>query len=98
MGEIHLSNEIIPSARKRKILELIEDGPSTGEISVTFHEGLHFGGHDFKHIEPSRTYDYGTDPQQIEAVVESVDRVMANWFAGGHRYSSATIKIDGRAG
>jgi hypothetical protein len=61
MGEIYLSNEIIPSVRKRKILELIEHGPSAGEISVTLHEAVHPGGDDFKHIEPSWTYDYGTD-------------------------------------
>jgi len=90
MSEIYLSNELIPSARKRKILELIEQGPSTGEISVTFHEA---GGDDFKNIGPSWMYDYGTDRQQIEAVIETIVRLIANGFAGGHRYGTATIKV-----
>jgi hypothetical protein len=94
MEEVYLSNELIPSARKRKILELIEHGPSTGEISVTLHEA---GGDEFKHIDPSWTYDYATDPQQIEAVIETIERLIANGFAGGHRYGTATIKVSRRA-
>jgi hypothetical protein len=77
MGEIYLSNELIPSARKRKILELIEHGPSKGEISVTLHQAAHLAGNDLEHVEPSWTYDYGTDPRQIEVVVETVDRLIA---------------------
>jgi hypothetical protein len=95
MGEIYLSNEVIPSARKRKILELIEHGPSTGEISVTLHEARR---DEFKHIDPSWTYDYGTDRPQIEAVIETVDRLIAGGFADGHRYGTATIKVFRRAG
>jgi hypothetical protein len=93
MGEIYLSNESIPSAKKRKILELIERGPATGEISVTLHQAAQLDSDDFNHIEPSWTYDYGTDPKQIEAVVESIDRHIANGFAGGHRYGGATIRV-----
>jgi hypothetical protein len=95
MGEIYLSNELIPSARKRKVLELIEHGPSSGEISVTLHEA---GWDEFTHIDPSWTYDYATDRQQIEAVIETVDRLIANGFAGGHRYGIATIKVFRRSG
>jgi hypothetical protein len=95
MEEIYLSNELIPSARKRKILELIEHGPSSGEISLTLHDA---GGDDFKHIEPSWTYDYGTDRQEIEAVVETVDRLITDGSTGGHRYITATIKVFRRAG
>jgi hypothetical protein len=98
MGEIYLSNELISSARKRRILELIEHGPSTGQISVILHEAVHHGADDFEHIEPSWTYDYGTDRQQIEAVVDTVDRLIANGFAGGHRYGSAMIKVFRRTG
>jgi hypothetical protein len=77
-------------ARKRKILELIEHGPSSGEISVTLHDA---GRHEFTHIDHSWTYDYAKDPQRIEAVIETIDRLIANGFAGGHRYGIATIKV-----
>jgi hypothetical protein len=95
MGEIYLSNELIPSARKRKILELIQHGPSTGEISVTLHEA---GSDDFKHIDPSWTYDYATDSQQIEVLIETIDRLIANGFGGTLRYGTATIKVFRREG
>jgi hypothetical protein len=95
MEEIYLSNALIPSARKRKILELIEHGPSSGEISVTLHEA---SGVDFKHIEPRWTFNYGTDRQEIEAVVETVDRLIADGSMGDHRYGTATIKVLRRAG
>jgi len=95
MGEIYLSNEIIPSARKRKILELIEHGPSTGEISVTLHEA---GCDEFTHIDSSWTYDYGTDRQQIEVVIDTVDGLIASGFADAHHCGTATIKVFPRAG
>ena len=63
MEEIYLSNELVPSARKKKILELIQRGPTAGTISVTLHEAG-----DFKHVNPSWAYDYGTDVPQIEAM------------------------------
>jgi hypothetical protein len=94
MGEIYLSNELIPSARKRRILELIEHGPSSGEISVILHEAC---WDEFKHIDPSWTYDYATDPLQIEAVIETIDRLIATGFAGGDRFGTATIKVFRRA-
>jgi hypothetical protein len=95
MAEIYLSNELIPSARRKRILELIEHGPSSGAISVTLQEA---GRDEFKQVDPSWTYDYATDPQQIEAVVETRDRLIANEFTGGHRFGTATIKVFRRAG
>jgi hypothetical protein len=78
-GEIYLSNELNPSARKRKILELIEHGPSSGAISVTLHEG---GEDEFKHIDPCWT-TITRQTGQVEAVIETVERLIANGFARG---------------
>jgi hypothetical protein len=91
MGEIYLSVGLAAAARKRKILELIHQGPDRGVVAVTLH--AHFGN-DRQQIEPSWVYDYGTDPQQIETVVETVDRHIVDAFTGNdRRYHSATVEV-----
>jgi len=65
--------------------------PGTGVVAVILHPYL---GNDSKYLEPSWSYDYGTDPQQIEAVVETVDRHIVDAFTGGYRrYHSATVEV-----
>jgi hypothetical protein len=77
MGGIYLSVGLAANARKRKILELIYQGPERGVVAVTLHAYL---GDDRQQIEPSWVYDYGTDPQQTETVVETVDRHILDAF------------------
>jgi hypothetical protein len=91
MGGIYLSVGLAAAARKRRILELIHQGPDRGVVAVTLH--AHFGN-DRQPIEPSWVYDYGTDPQQIETVVETVDRHIVDASSGNdQRYQSATVEV-----
>ena len=90
MGEIYLSAGLAAAARKRKILELIHQGPERCVVAATLH--AHFGN-DRQQIEPSWVYDYGTDPQQIETVVETVDRHIDAFTDNGQRYQSATVEV-----
>ena len=91
MGGIYISVGLTAIARKRKILELIHQGPERGVVAVILHPYL---GDDSKYIEPSWSYDYGTDPKQIETVVETVDQHIVDAFTGGYRrYQSATVEV-----
>jgi hypothetical protein len=56
--------------------------PERGVVAVTLHAYL---GDDRQQIEPSWVYDYGTDPQQTETVVETVDRHILDAFTGNDR-------------
>lgn len=93
MGEIYLSNELVSSTRKGRILELLKQGPARGTISLILHEAGKFCG-DITHIDPYWVYDYGTDLSRVEAIVETIDRHICNGFSlGGRHYGIATIKV-----
>jgi hypothetical protein len=96
MGETYLSDGLAGTARKRKILELIYQGPQRGVVLVILHSD--FGG-DFENTDLLWVYDYRSNPQQVETVIEMVDRHIAGAFTSS-RYHSATVKVidPGRAG
>ena len=60
-------------------------------VAVALHA---YHGDDFKYIDPSWVYDYGTDPQQVATVVETIDRHIVDTFTGSvRRYHCATVKV-----
>ena len=75
--------------RKRKLLELLRQGPARGLIAVALHEdGKREGSSKF--IKP---YQNKSD-QELRMVAESVDRyLVAAYGSGIHRYDGATIKV-----
>jgi hypothetical protein len=89
MSETYLSVGLAGTARKRKILELMYQGPQQGVVLVTLHSDL---GSDLENTDLLWVYDYRSDPQQIETVLEMVDRHIAGAFTGS-RYHSATVKV-----
>ncbi len=90
---LYLSVGLTAAGRKRKILELIQQAPGWGLIGVTLHEADK-GGDDFKSADPSWQYDNETTQHQIETIVESIDRHIADAYeCGDRRYDGATITV-----
>ena len=89
MSETFLSVGLAGTARKRKILELMYQGPQRGVVLVILHSVL---GSDFENTDLLWVYDYRSDPRQVETVLEMVDRHIAGAFTSS-RYHSATVKV-----
>ena len=90
MEEIYLSVGGAAAARKGKILELIQKCRGRGSLSLTLHSS---GGHG-NHVDPSWMYDYDTDSPQVETVVETLDRHLADAFGvDANQYRIASVKI-----
>ena len=90
MEEIYLFVGTAAAARKGKILELIQKGGRRGRLSLTLHAN---GDHD-SHVDPSWVYDYDTDSRQVETIVETLDRHLADAFGvDANQYRIASVKI-----
>jgi hypothetical protein len=90
MEEIYLSVGSAAAARKGKILELIKKIRGSARLSLTLHSNDH---HD-NHVDPSWVYDYDTDSRQVDTIVETLDRHLADAFGGNpDQYRIASIKI-----
>jgi hypothetical protein len=89
MGETYLSVGLAGTARRRKILELIYQGPQRGVVMVILHSNI---SSDFEKSDLLWVYDYRSDPRQVETVLEMVDRHIAGAFTSS-RYHSATVKV-----
>jgi hypothetical protein len=75
--------------RKRKLLELLRQGPARGLIAVALHEdGKRAGSSKFM-----RPYQNKSD-LELQMVAESVDRYLVSAYSSGiHPYDGATIKV-----
>jgi len=91
--EEYLSVGLCAADRLKKIIELIQQGPARGLITVALHEG----GNRESSSKFIRPYQRSTDPEQIAAVAESVDRYIASAYKRGDRcYDGATVTVFGR--
>jgi hypothetical protein len=90
---LNLSVGLSAASRKRKILELIQQALGWGLIEVTLHEADE-GGDNFKSTDPNWQYDNETTKQQIETIVDSIDRHIADAYErGDRRYGGATVTV-----
>ena len=90
MEEIYLSAGSAAGPRKGKILELVQRNQGRGRLSHTLHSN---GGRD-NHVDPSWVYDYDTNSRQVETIVETLDRHLADAFGSNDdQYRIASVKI-----
>ncbi len=88
--EEYLSVGLCAADRLKKIIELIQQGPPRGLITVALHEG----GNRESSSRFIRPYQRSTDPEQIATVARSVDRYIAGAYErGDRRYDGATVTV-----